>query len=342
MFLRKTRRGTTKAALVEEFKKRYPNAKCINHDNTKFEIRVPTRNGTVELLMTLPVGFPDQRPIITAKTHIRHHLFDSSMRLVGHRQLQSWSSQSKLGSLVDSITSDLQAVPPNFIKTASVSQGPSFPPPVAQFPGQSSQAYARPVQYQPRPPQYSSIQQSRHTQYQPTHPSRDVKTHSSLAPELGFQILDGYKIGELENLIESDEEQLNTFIESFGILTAGKARRDNLYKNVENLAKGNLELRPSIEESTKEITGIRKEVKEKMDSVNELVRRQNTVMEKFSKDVLRKKLSEAVSKADEASEETLQKFNDGDLELTKFINSYIKARTLYHKRLAKQERLNYS
>eukprot|EP00954_Amorphochlora_amoebiformis_P015942 1251291-Amorphochlora_amoeboformis.AAC.2 len=86
--------GRRRDKLVEEFIKAYPVAKS-NASRTVFDFPVSTSTGVVALQMTLPVGFPQSRPIVVSRTQIRHHLFDTTMRVVGSASLQTWTEHSR-------------------------------------------------------------------------------------------------------------------------------------------------------------------------------------------------------------------------------------------------------
>jgi hypothetical protein len=64
------------------------------------------------------------------------------------------------------------------------------------------------------------------------------------------------------------------------------------------------------------------------------------MFQKYSVEVVSKRMASAINEADEISMDMMLKYNDGDgKDLNTFLKKYIKSRGLYHSRMAKQERL---
>ncbi|GAB5356744.1 hypothetical protein AAMO2058_000315300 [Amorphochlora amoebiformis] len=329
MFRRRKQTTSGRDKLVEEFIKAYPVAKS-NASRTVFDFPVSTSTGVVALQMTLPVGFPQSRPIVVSRTQIRHHLFDTTMRVVGSASLQTWTEHSSLSKTVESIITDLQRNVPIFLRPMPARSPityvtPTPPSPVAQPPRPPRSPVARPMN---RPPPQRKPAPSVGPVWTPPH--IDTK----------FDILDSFNTEELKKVVES-EEHVTGLIDSLGCFAEGDKKKKELYESVTKLTDSNLGEKPKFEELQRTIADLRKEEFKTRSTLQQLLETQRDILKKFGGPALRKQLMEAITKADEKSEDVLQQFVDEESEIDAFIKDYKNIRTLYHTRVAKMERLTY-
>uniref|UniRef100_A0A7S2VV24 VPS37 C-terminal domain-containing protein n=1 Tax=Norrisiella sphaerica TaxID=552664 RepID=A0A7S2VV24_9EUKA len=109
---------------------------------------------------------------------------------------------------------------------------------------------------------------------------------------------------------------------------------------MEELAAQNIKTKPNLEAAMRQLEKLRSVEREKRIRVTKLIEEQQRILMKFSPEMLRAGLSKAMNKADEASEEVMESFNNNQLEdVGDFLQKYINERTLFHIRMAKEERL---
>jgi len=266
------------------------------------------------------------------------------MRLVGLREIQEWKSNSSLVGLIRSLENHLHRNPPLPIARVTSTPAPSY------VNNTNTNGFVQPL-HRPTPqfqnPNYHQPTTLHHHQprSQPTafnktqHAQPATSSYTPPKPDFRFQILDAYNTDELQNLVDS-EAQIETLVESSGVFKSGDDKKKQLYEGVEKIASDNMKMKPEIEDLQREIKELRTIEKQKRANVTKLIDDQQRILKNFSIGALRSQLSEAVSKVEESSEEIVQKFNDEEMDLTQFLRTYIKARTLFHQRAAKQERMN--
>jgi len=260
----RTKRGTSgreKARQVLDFKKAFPRAKQINSDT--YQIPIQTGRGILALQMDLPSNFPMARPSFTAVTPIRHHLFDSSMRMVAHRDLENWNSRSRLDQLIKSIQADLIRHPPTFL---SKSPSKFAPKPPAQRP--------------PQPPVAMPVNPVvRVNTVTPPVSQREPRPKNYVAPEadLKFSMLDGFTTDELKSLIES-EEKLEHLISALPAIVETEKKASSLYASVEKLADKNLAEKKSFGELSSDLKVLREKDAKLEDTLSKLIVEQQKIL----------------------------------------------------------------
>jgi len=338
-----------RARLVQEFKQAFPGAKP-NSTDTAFDIPVNTRSGLIDVQMTLPMGFPDSPPTFVSRTPIRHHLFNTHMQY----QIRHWNRGSRcsliletlrlfikpapwisLVNLLKSLIAELVRTPPVLL-TNNANRNPTYRSPITYAapmakPMPPPQPFTPAPVVQPRPRANDMTVEVTPKPRQPEYTPPRIDT--------SFYMLDGFNTEELRKLLSSDEKK-DALVESLGIFSSGDKKKEELYTEVEDLAEKNLRQKPDFEIKRDELEKLRTKEQEMREKLVKLSASQNELQKKFSVESLRKQLSSLVTAADEASEEILQKYNDSEMELDAYIKEYIKARSLFHRRSAKQERIN--
>jgi len=190
-----------------------------------------------------------------------------------------------------------------------VYQQPAKPAPVA--------AAAVPVNY---PVQY---------QKQPK-PETSVKDDIGLPdiPNNAFDVLDKYNINQLEDLLSDDLalEQLAIDIANKDLNRMRKKLRDD----TRTAANKNLSFKEPIEASRVELEKLRKEVEELQSANRTLYEEKQRLAPKIDKYQVKKVFEEAAEKADEESQELVDKFENDDIAYVTFIKKYKASRESHH------------
>lgn len=174
-------------------------------------------------------------------------------------------------------------------------------------------------------------------------------TDSSLVSQNGF----GYKMPdvpdafpELSELSVSQltdmNEQEEILLEQFLTLPQLKqiiTDKDDLVKNIEELARKNLLLEPSLE-AKRQIVLEKYELLTQMKSTFEKkMQRQHELSESCSASALQARLKVAAHEAEEESDNIAEDFLEGKTEIDDFLSSFMEKRTICHCRRAKEEKL---
>ncbi len=298
--------------------------------------------------MELQADFPSRRPIVRSLTPIRHRLFDSSNRVVGHPKLQSWSPYNDLGRILLEITQELRRNPPAFVQPGAGhrdrahARGPLAQATPVAIPQATPvvQPTARPYAGGPvngaRSYSGGVVQQQARVGAQPI---ITPAVYNPPRPNLAFHLLDAYNTEELTKLLASDVE-ITALVDSLDEIQQADKKKEELYKTVESLAQKNLEHKPTIEGLQQTVREMRAKEAAAWTRVDELSAKQRGVMSKYSRETISKRLADAANQADDASEAVNKEFSEsGGKDYEGFIAKYIDARVLHHTRKAKQERL---
>lgn len=111
----------------------------------------------------------------------------------------------------------------------------------------------------------------------------------------------------------------------------------DIKKGNADVAKDNIAHEEEVGALTAEIQSLHNTLNDKRRGFASLLRRQNAVLQRFSRERIAQRLSTATAGADEDSEMIADGFLDGELELREFTRKYVKARMLHHRRGAKLE-----
>jgi len=99
----------------------------------------------------------------------------------------------------------------------------------------------------------------------------------------------------------------------------------------------------SVKELSEEVKTLQSSLKDKMEQMNELQRKQMDLCRPMDTAKIRKRLKKAKLEAFQESEETASEWLDGDCSgVEKFLETFLETRTIHHVRAAKMERLEHA
>ncbi|ETE73285.1 Vacuolar protein sorting-associated protein 37A, partial [Ophiophagus hannah] len=289
------------------------------------EYRLPftVNNLTININILLPPQFPQDKPVISVFPPIRHHIID------------------KQGAYV---TSPLINSP-----TGIPTYGQNFPFLSAYLPQETN----RPVASVPLAESLSSG----YSTDRPAAPSfgmitdlpLPVPTTETQGNQNGF----GYKMPDVPDVfLELSElsisqltdmnEQEDVLLEQFVNLPQLKHiinDKDDLVKSIEELAKKNLLLEPSLESKRQTILDKYEQLIHFKTTFEKKVQRQHELSESCSASALQARLKVAAHEAEEESDTIAEDFLEGKTEIDDFLSSFMEKRTICHCRRAKEEKL---
>jgi len=161
-----------------------------------------------------------------------------------------------------------------------------------------------------------------------------------------FQELDSMERSEM-NTILNDTKLLIDPSSKFNlshqsIVQEMEALKQTLTESNSAMAEDNLEAQIVVKGLYDEVNDLQMSLKDKVDQVNNLQRRQMDLCKPMKMDKIMIKLKKAKKKSFEESEELAHNWlNDtGDKEVFEFLEEFLEVRTVHHVRNAKMERLN--
>ncbi|XP_049628328.1 vacuolar protein sorting-associated protein 37A [Suncus etruscus] len=352
-----------KQRLIESLRSAHASIAEIQKD-VEYRLPFTVNNLTININILLPPQFPQEKPVISVYPPIRHHLMDKQGVYVTSPLVNNFTMHSDLGKIIQSLLDEFWKTPPVLAPSST-----SFPYLYSNPGGMSpyaSQGFPFLPSYPPQEanrtitslPVADTVSSTSYSAAKPAAPSFGVlsnlplpvpTTDSSLISQNGF----GYKMPdvpdafpELSELSVSQltdmNEQEEVLLEQFLTLPQLKqiiTDKDDLVKNIEELARKNLLLEPSLE-AKRQIVLEKYELLTQMKSTFEKkMQRQHELSESCSASALQARLKVAAHEAEEESDNIAEDFLEGKTEIDDFLSSFMEKRTICHCRRAKEEKL---
>ncbi|KAI7840271.1 hypothetical protein COHA_006053 [Chlorella ohadii] len=282
-----------------------------NPDRSLLEVGVRLQDGTLtSLRISLPPGFPTDRPALSITSPVRHPWVDAVGRL-NFPLLERWGAPNvRLAAVVADAFKGLGGTPaPVPAKPASPARPPQavqHPPPSAQSSGVSiGSASSGPASMSPAPSSSSAAGLQR---------TRVVPIPATFAEvaQMGEE--------ELARTL-ADERAYNQLVV------------DKLKGETRELAAANLSKSEEQAEIRNQMAIIRSgEYAPAKAAFDDKWARQQAVLAKLSPDVLVHRLQDAAQEAAEEGERLQQQLAAGEISVEAFVERFVKAQATYHQR----------
>ncbi|KAM7111143.1 vacuolar protein sorting-associated protein 37A isoform 2-T2 [Molossus nigricans] len=314
----------------------------------------------------LPPQFPQEKPVISVYPPIRHHLMDKQGVYVTSPLVNNFTMHSDLGKIIQSLLDEFWKNPPVLAPTSAFSylySNPGGMPPYASqgfsfLPPYSPQEANRTISSLSVADTVSSSTTS-YTTAKPAAPSFGVLSSLPLpvpTTDASAQISQndfGYKMPdvpdafpELSELSVSQltdiNEQEEILLEQFLTLPQLKqiiTDKDDLINSIEELARKNLLLEPSLESKRQTVLDKYELLTQMKSAFEKKMQRQHELSESCSASALQARLKVAAHEAEEESDNIAEDFLEGKTEIDDFLSSFMEKRTICHCRRAKEEKL---
>uniref|UniRef100_J3S5G9 Vacuolar protein sorting-associated protein 37A n=1 Tax=Crotalus adamanteus TaxID=8729 RepID=J3S5G9_CROAD len=329
------------------------------------EYRLPftVTNLTININILLPPQFPQEKPVISVFPPIRHHIMDKQGAYVTSPLISNFTMHSDLGKIVQSILDEFWKNPPVLAPSTTTfpylySKPTGIPTYAQNFPflspylPQETNRSVAPV------PLAESLS-SGYTTDRPAAPSFGMITDLPLPVPTtetlsqGNQNGFGYKMPDVPDVfpelselsisqLTDMNEQEDILLEQFVNLPQLKHiinDKDDLVKSIEELAKKNLLLEPSLESKRQTILDKYEQLIHLKTTFEKKVQRQHELSESCSASALQARLKVAAHEAEEESDTIAEDFLEGKTEIDDFVSSFMEKRTICHCRRAKEEKL---
>lgn len=185
----------------------------------------------------------------------------------------------------------------------------------------------------PRPSTGSSSSAS--NSYNPQRAFERPQSPSHVSPTEASGIISSLKdksVDEMRKLL-TDKEAYYQFLQSLDQVRAQNSVRDELQKEMLQLARSNLDKESQIAELRIQSKIIRTtELAAALEKLNDLVKKKDDLLKCYSSSSLLQTLQEEMNKTDVDSENIHSQFLDREIELAAFVQKYKKFRSLFHRR----------
>ncbi|XP_014377024.2 vacuolar protein sorting-associated protein 37A isoform X3 [Alligator sinensis] len=153
-----------------------------------------------------------------------------------------------------------------------------------------------------------------------------------------FPELSDLSISQLTDMNEQEDILLEQFV-NLPQLKQVLTDKDELVKSIEELAKKNLLLEPSLEAKRQAVLDKYEQLTQLKATFEKKMQRQHELSESCSPSALQARLKVAAHEAEEESDTIAEDFLEGKTEIDDFLSIFMEKRTLFHCRRAKEEKL---
>lgn len=183
-----------------------------------------------------------------------------------------------------------------------------------------------------RPPTAGSNASSSYNLQRPFERPQSPSNVSPVEASGIISLLKDKSVDELRKLL-NDKDAYNQFLLALDQVKAQNNVRDELQKEMLQLAKSNLDKEPQIAELRNQCRIIRTtELAAASEKLNDLEKKKEDLLKCYSSDSLLRRLQEERNKTDEESDKLHSQFLDKEIELAAFVQKFKKLRSLYHRR----------
>ncbi|CAO3637147.1 unnamed protein product [Cunninghamella echinulata] len=273
-------------------------------EGQQYEITITTtgenqNENTMDLLVNLPEGFPEEAPVITiSPIGMRHPWINSNV--VVNEPLNTWNFQSSLGMLVHDICDEFNKRPPAK-KTTNTEKS-----------------------YSNRPP--------------PPIPTSNISSSAQLNNNPEYTAILNKTPAEIEELL-SNEVAFDIFFNSLDRIKNMKIVQEELMNGNENLAHKNLSQEDVLTKLQAEVKDLNVQYQQQKELSKEKERQQQEAFKRFSSSTILTRLKAGVMESDDLSESVAQSFLEGNLDHDSFVKQFREFRKVYHLRASKLERI---
>ncbi|XP_066258548.1 vacuolar protein sorting-associated protein 37A [Euwallacea similis] len=282
--------------------------------NTDYEISFESGKNNLVLRVTLGSDFPNEKPLLTISPLVAHPWVNESGVITNAPGLLSFTPHSDLGRVVQAIIREFQRNPPKPTITSRHSS-------VSIQDGDNKQK------------SYSSFS---NIDYSPHHVT--ISDTTVLSSSLKFPELNLLSLEELRFIDECVDRQAE-FIDELGTIREQRRYLEELELQLKDIAEENLCKEQQLNQA-KDAVNQRIEEAVKLTFENErLYSVYLNLSEKYLPRNIQEELSKAAKRAEEEGEKMVESFLQGDLDVDKFLNLFIKSKSLYQLRKTKEEKL---
>ncbi|XP_073464202.1 vacuolar protein sorting-associated protein 37A [Aquarana catesbeiana] len=329
--------------------------------DVEYRLPINVKNVTINLNILLPPQFPQEKPVITVFPPIRHHLVDTQGTNVTCPLVNNFTMHSDLGKIVQNLLEEFWKNPPTLAPASgtfpylySGTTGHPPYPPSSGFPFLPS----FPTQETNRSVPISETGSSSYNTAKPAAPSYGLISDLPLpvpTSEVGingftykmpdlpdtFPELSELSVSQLSEMIEQEDVLLEQFV-NLPQLKQIIFDKEDLVKNIEELAKKNLMLEPILESKRQALLDKYELLTQMKSTFEKKLQRQHELSESCSLSALQARLKVAAHEAEEDSDSIAENFLEGKTETDDFLNLFMEKRTCCHSRRAKEEKLQQS
>ncbi|XP_043918344.1 vacuolar protein sorting-associated protein 37A [Protopterus annectens] len=341
---------------IESLKTTHSNIAEIQKD-VEYRLPFTVNNTTININIFLPPQFPQEKPVVTVYPPIIHHLVDKHNGVViTSPLLANFTMHSDLGKIIQSFVDDFwknsPVLPPSntfsylYSNPSGIppypSQGFPFIPPYTALETRSATDSVQSATFSAsRPACATGLISDLSVPVTASESPLQVGQNgcSNKMPDVpeAFPELSDLSVSDLQDLV--DQNDLFKYSLQIPQLNQFATDKDDLLNSIEELAKKNLQLEPSLEAKREEILEKYEQLTQMKSLIEQKMQRQHELDESCCLSALQARLKVAAHEAEEESDMIAESFLDGKREIDEFLSSFMEKRMICHSRRAKEEKL---
>ncbi|XP_018568891.1 vacuolar protein sorting-associated protein 37A [Anoplophora glabripennis] len=289
-------------------------------EGEEYEISFNSGVNKLCLKITLSKEFPKEKPILKIVPEVVHHWVGSDGQIKSAPGLLNFTVHSDLGRVVQAIIREFQRTPPPLVSNHSSN---------IVSPTLDSEKRTSPINF------HSSFSTIKSFSPPPHMPQPSFVHQTVPFPELANMSLE-----ELQLLNENIDMQ-DDFVNELPQIKEQNKHLDDVIVQVEELAEANLSKQNKLNE-------LKSNIDSKIEHVTKLAFENGRLhaiyqnfSDKFSPRNIKEQLRLGAEKADLDCEKIADRFLNGEIDVDRFVNDFIKTKALCQTRKTKEEKLSY-
>jgi len=307
---------------------------CSNvvEERRDFEYRVPFKCGSTPcaLSVSLPVQFPSEKPCVFVSPAMDHPWVDENMQVKGCTQLNLFQMHSDLGKVVHLIIKEFKRNSPRFHNSSSYNtNGASLSQP---SPGIRVTSTVDATESDFR------INRIYSTSEEVVATAAALVGPSGCSPEVDsiMEKLKGLDCQELEEICANPDLWLD-YIHGMQSVVDLQSQRKLLVEQNDLIAKENLSCEPELVDLKLNLKMVLEKYSDSLFVVEEKIRKQDELQQLYEPRNIMNNLRISIMQAEEESEEIADNFLKSDINLDKFLVTFLEKRKTCHLRRMKEE-----
>ncbi|XP_028133627.1 vacuolar protein sorting-associated protein 37A [Diabrotica virgifera virgifera] len=286
-------------------------------ESEEYDVLFSSGGNNLCLKISLVKEFPSEKPLLKVVPSVVHHWISGDGDITTAPGLLNWTVHSDLGRVVQAIIREFQRNPPPLVISHSINMSPTSPI--------NGEIRASPVNYQT----FTNIKNFS----PPSHSTQSTSFQSLAIPDLSTLNLE-----ELKFLSENPDRQ-DEFIDEMPLIKEQNKALGDIIQQVEEMAEANLTREEKLHELQK-CVGTTIEELAKLAFENERLHTiYQQLYDKYAPRNIQGQLKIEAEKADKESEKIAESFLGGETDVDKFVNDFIRVKTLSQSRKTKEEKL---
>ncbi|KAI6646739.1 Vacuolar protein sorting-associated protein 37A-like [Oopsacas minuta] len=306
---------------VSSVRTHFPQMLEIEKDS-EYQLKFKSSLGTEHTLyLQFPSNFPNDRPTVIVYPPLDHPWFDTNNNVVGFKQLNDFTMHQDLGKVLDILVRELSSFHPNSVPHREANASQFYVPHASYISGSPPVSGTPPPVPQAAPQVITTGREEERIRW------------------INYEAIENLEIDRLKELDSAtDEGQLLGFVDFEGFQAEGERERVRLLQENLELAQGNIQLKPFLEQERESLKMKQDTMQELLTQFRSLEQQQNKLME-FSEFRIMRSLEQLANDDNTEADQIAEDYLSGKIGLQTFLSDFSQKKESSCLRSAKQTKL---